>query len=93
MCYESYKHKLSILQDNLNQNPELKDKIVPYIWTLRNKRTDKVLTEYVVTGRNELEAKLTGNPYFSVDNLVPTYERAKYTEEELDNLVTVTLMK
>lgn len=91
--YEITKHKLCILQDSLNKYPGLKDKIVPYTWVLRNPKTNKVLVEYVVTGRNESEAKLTGNLYFSVDNLVPAYERARYTEEELNNSVTVTLMK
>ena len=90
MHYESCKHKLSILQDTLNKYPGLKDKIVPYIWILRDPKTHKIIVEYVVAGRTMLEARYTGNLYFCVDRNVPNHERERYfVTGDINRLVRV----
>lgn len=91
--YERIKYRLSLVQSSLNRYPKLKDKIVPYTWTLRDAKTNQLLVEYVVAGRTTLEAKLVGKLYFTVDPTIPNHEKNRYIEEDfLDRIVLVSPM-
>jgi len=90
--YEIVKHRLLQIQSEVNSLSE-KEEILLHTWTLCDPKTQKSISRVLLTGRSELEARPTGNLYFTIDNCVPVYERNRYTIDELNTLVTMTLMK
>lgn len=91
--YAITKQKLLQVQSSLDGYSGLKDKILPYTWTLHDPKTNQLLVEYVVAGRSQLEARLFGNLYFTVDRSIPEHVRLKYINDDItDRIIDVEPM-